>query len=272
MRKYRPRHLAAAGCALAGILLGLALLSSLYPSASLHTVLTYTPRSPLAAAGVLLLFYGLKSITIFFPLLELAAGHLFPAPAALAVNFIGMWIVLTVPYWIGRALGLRQVSKLTRKYPRFHAIVAKQQGHSFFLCFFLRAVSCLPGDIVTLYLGATRTPFWHNLLGGTLGILPGMVLATLMGSSIQDPSSPPFLLSTGSATEKTGTIRKRKSAAATQVFCSRRSRPCAVQRVFAHSRSAGKRGSWTARPFFRLEELLHEIPERICNRSGRMRR
>ena len=197
MRKYRPRHLAAAGCALAGILLGLALLSSLHPGVSLHTVLTYTPRSPLAAAGVLLLFYGLKSITIFFPLLllELAAGHLFPAPAALAVNFIGMWIVLTVPYWIGRALGLRQVSKLTRKYPRFHAIVAKQQGHSFFLCFFLRAVSCLPGDIVTLYLGATRTPFWHNLLGGTLGILPGMVLATLMGSSIQDPSSPAFWFS-----------------------------------------------------------------------------
>ena len=64
-----------------------------------------------------------------------------------------------------------------------------------FLCFFLRAVSCLPGDIVTLYLGATRTPFWHNLLGGTLGILPGMVLATLMGSSIQDPSSPAFWLS-----------------------------------------------------------------------------
>ena len=103
--------------------------------------------------------------------------------------------MLTVPYWVGLALGLRQVIKLTRKYHRIHAIVAKQQGHSFFLCFFLRAVSCLPGDIVTLYLGATRTPFWLNLLGGTLGILPGMVLATLMGSSIQDPSSPAFWLS-----------------------------------------------------------------------------
>ena len=71
----------------------------------------------------------------------------------------------------------------------------KQQNHSFFLCFFLRAISCLPGDLVTMYLGATHTPFWHNFLGGTLGILPGMIPATIMGVSIQNPSSPAFWIS-----------------------------------------------------------------------------
>lgn len=71
----------------------------------------------------------------------------------------------------------------------------KQQSNSLFLCFFLRVISCLPGDLVTMYFGATGTPFWQNLLGGVLGILPGMVLATLMGSSIQDPSSPIFWIS-----------------------------------------------------------------------------
>ncbi len=197
MGKYRPQHPGAAVCVLIGILLVLAALLAPNTNVSLHTILAYTPRSPLLAAGVLLLLYGLKSITIFFPLLllELAAGHLFPTPAALAINFIGIWIVLTIPYWVGRVLGLHQVSKLTRKYPRFGAIMAKQKGHSFFLCFFLRAISCLPGDIVTMYLGATHTPFWHNLAGGTLGILPGMILATLMGASIQDPSSPAFWIS-----------------------------------------------------------------------------
>ena len=46
-----------------------------------------------------------------------------------------------------------------------------------------------------MYLGATHTPFLHNLLGGTLGILPGMILATFMGINIQDPSSPAFWIS-----------------------------------------------------------------------------
>ena len=71
----------------------------------------------------------------------------------------------------------------------------KQSSHSSFLCFFLRVISCLPGDLVTMYLGATHTPFFHNLLGGTLGILPGLILATFMGRSIQDPSSPAFWIS-----------------------------------------------------------------------------
>lgn len=195
MRKHRLWRVT--GCVLGGVLLGLAVVLFLYSDISPQTILTDALQNPLLTAGLLLLIYMLKSLTIFFPLLilEMAAGYLFPAPAALIINFLGIGIVLTIPYWIGRALGLRQVSKLTRKYPKFQAIMEKQQNHSFFLCFFLRVISCLPGDIVTMYLGATHTPFSHNLLGGTLGILPGMILATFMGVNIQDPSSPAFWIS-----------------------------------------------------------------------------
>lgn len=197
MRKRHPRKFYAAGCVLGGVLVGVAVVCGLHSDISLQAVLTGAPQNPLLTAGVLLLLYMLKSLTIFFPLLilEMAAGYLFPAPAALLLNFLGIWIVLTIPYWIGHALGLRQVSKLTQKYPKFQTFMEKQQNHSFFLCFFLRVISCLPGDIVTMYFGATRTPFSHNLLGGTLGILPGMILATLMGLNIQDPSSPAFWIS-----------------------------------------------------------------------------
>lgn len=197
MRKRRPRRVYAAVCILGGIFLALAIALALPSNISLHTIWSYTPQHPFLAAPLLLLAYVLKSATIFFPLLalQMAAGYLFPIPSALVINLLGIWIILTVPYWIGRALGLRQVSKLTRKYPKFQAVLEIQQDHSFFLCFFLRAISCLPGDLVTMYLGATHTPFSHNLLGGTLGILPGMILATIMGVSIQDPSSPAFWIS-----------------------------------------------------------------------------
>lgn len=194
MRKRLPQRFYIAGCILGGVFLCLVAILSLHSDSSLRTMLTYAPQNSFFSAGLLLLFYVLKSATIFFPLLilEMAAGYLFPAPAAMGINLLGIWIILTVPYWIGRRVGIKQTHKLAAKHPKFQAVIDKQQGHSFFLCFFLRAVSCLPGDIVTMYLGATRIPFFHNFLGGTLGILPGMVLATFMGVNIQYPSAPAF--------------------------------------------------------------------------------
>lgn len=197
MRKHRTWQFYTAVCVLGVALLGLAVAFALHSDISLQAILTAAPQNLFLTAGLLLLLYMLKSLTIFFPMLilEMAVGYLFPAPAALLINFLGIWIVLTIPYWVGRALGLRQVSKLTRKYPKLQAVIQKQNSHFIFLCFFLRVISCLPGDIATMYLGATHTPFFHNLLGGTLGILPGMVLATFMGINIQEPSSPAFWIS-----------------------------------------------------------------------------
>lgn len=109
----------------------------------------------------------------------------------------GEMIVLTVPYWIGRGAGMNVIQKQIQKHPKFGELLDKQKDHSFFLCFFLRAISCLPGDLVTMYLGATKTPFWKNLMAGALGILPGMILATFMGEGMQDPYSPMFWISAG---------------------------------------------------------------------------
>lgn len=175
-------------------LLGILLAS---PAVSVQTLLDYSPENPVLAAILLLVLYLLKSATLFFPLiiLEISAGYLFPHRIALAVNLAGLLIILTVPYLMGRARGINRIQQLIQKYPRFRNILDKQEENSRFLCFFLRIISCLPGDVVTMYFGAVGMPFTQNLGFGLLGLLPGMVLATLMGSSIQDPSSPVFWLS-----------------------------------------------------------------------------
>lgn len=161
---------------------------------SMQMILERTPRNSIHAAIVMFLLYAAKSATVFFPLiiLEITVGYLFSTWTALGINFTGVLIILTVPYLIGKTAGMNTVQKMTRKYPKFAALINRQQESSLFLCFFLRIISCLPGDVVTMYLGATRTPYWENLFAGALGILPGMVLATLMGSSIQDPQSSAF--------------------------------------------------------------------------------
>lgn len=164
---------------------------------TVQTVLSYTPESPFAAAMVILLFYALKSVSFVFPIaiLQIAAGHLFPTPAALFINFLGRAITLSIPYWIGRFSGSDVINSLQEKYPKIKEIFDRQGRNPVFISFLLRTFCFLPGDAVSLYLGAAGIPFPYYLAGGILGTAPGVVLATLLGSSITEPGSPAFWLS-----------------------------------------------------------------------------
>jgi len=194
-RKIKRKYIKYGLAAVCLLILGVCFLEG--KDLSVQAILDMTPQSPMLAAIVLLLLYAGKSITLFFPLiiLEIAVGHLFSPWAALGVNFAGILIILTIPYWIGRKAGMDAIQKLLQRYPRLRELVDRQQDSSLFLCFFLRVINCLPGDVVTMYLGATQTPFGMNLFAGTLGLLPGMILATLMGSSIREPGTPAFWIS-----------------------------------------------------------------------------
>jgi len=164
---------------------------------TVQTVLNYTPESPFAAAVVILLLYALKSVSFVFPIvvLQIAAGHLFPTPAALLINFSGRAITLSIPYWVGRFSGSDLIDNLQEKYPKLKQICDKQGQNSIFISFLLRTFCFLPGDAVSLYLGATKIPFPCYLTGGILGTTLGVVLATILGSSITEPGSPAFWLS-----------------------------------------------------------------------------
>lgn len=164
---------------------------------TVQAVLDYTPKKPLAVAFLIFLLYALKSMSFVFPIavLQIAAGHLFSPPAALLVNFLGRAITLTIPYWTGRFSGSGLVDNLTQKYPRLEKICSRQGQKPLFISFLLRTFTFLPGDAVSLYLGATKIPFPHYLAGGVLGTALGVVLSTILGSSITDPGSPAFLLS-----------------------------------------------------------------------------
>lgn len=164
---------------------------------TVQTVLEYTPESPFAAAMVILLLYALKSVTFVFPIavLQIATGHLFRTPVALLINFLGRAVTLSIPYWVGRASGSDMIRNLQEKYPKLKEICDRQGQNPVFISFLLRTFSFLPGDAVSLYLGATGIPFPYYVMGGVLGTALGVVLATILGSSITEPGSPAFWLS-----------------------------------------------------------------------------
>lgn len=164
---------------------------------TVRTVLDYTPEAPFAAAVVILLFYALKSVSFVFPIavLQIATGHLFRIPAALLINFTGRAVTLSIPYWIGRLSGSGLLDRLQKKYPALDALCSRQGQNPVFISFLLRTFCFLPGDAVSLYLGAVKIPFPYYLAGGILGTALGVVLSTMLGSAITDPGSPAFWIS-----------------------------------------------------------------------------
>lgn len=157
----------------------------------------FAPEDPLFAAIFVIFLYAFKSLTVFFPIavLNVLGGFLFKASTAVIVNCIGVVIELTIPYWISKASGGNFAKKLEDKHPKIAEMFGEHSDNLFFLSVFLRALFCLPGDAISMYFGAIKMPYFKYLIGSFIGILPGTVAFTLLGTSITDPASPLFWIS-----------------------------------------------------------------------------
>ena len=153
---------------------------------SVEKILRYTPKEPVKAALLMLVFYAVKSVSFVFPIaiLQLAVGHLFSTGTALLVNFLGRAVTLALPYWMGRFSGSSMVENLTSKYPKLKTVVDYQNGNPLYISFFMRTLNFLPGDAVSLFLGAVKIPFEVYMLGGMLGTFPGVIWSKYQESRI----------------------------------------------------------------------------------------
>lgn len=164
---------------------------------TLEDILSYTPKQPLLAAAVLLCLFGLKSLSVVFPIVVLffAGGILFQTPIALLINTLGVSIAVTIPYLVGRWYGPTMSENIAVKYPKIRVFQRFREKHDFFFSFFLRALGVLPCDLVSAYMGAIGIPYPTYLAGCLLGFFPGLCTATVMGTAIKDPTSPAFYIS-----------------------------------------------------------------------------
>lgn len=168
----------------------------LNPDITAETIVSFVPEKPFLAALVFIALYAAKSATFVFPILilEAAAGFFFPYWQAVAVNFIGLSVGLIIPYFMGRFLNIEKTQSIIEKYPKMKKLSEFEDENIFFLCFFLRLIYLLPGDILTLYFGMKKVPFYKNFIGGIAGLIPFMLLATFFGANISNPFSPEFII------------------------------------------------------------------------------
>lgn len=164
---------------------------------SIDYITSILPQNLLYGAVVLMILYTIKGVSVFFPilLLQIAGGLMFPPLYAFILNCLGTALSYTLPYIIGRVSGKKLTDKIAKKYKKFDTFVKAQKNSKAYSSFILRAVSCLPADIVSLYLGSIDVPYIPYVLWSVIGTLPGLIPATFMGLEMTNPTSPAFIAS-----------------------------------------------------------------------------
>lgn len=177
------------------LLLGVAAVWPMRDTLTAEAIVNRSPRQTGASILFLLLLYGLKSLSVAFPLsaLEAAGGLLFPFPLALGVNLCGVLLAHSLPFLLGRR-EQDSLESLTHRHPRLARLKPNPEwpGQTVFL---LRLAGAAPGDLVSLWLGAAGIPFRAYFLGDLIGSLPRVAAATLVGSVLWEIGSSRFWLS-----------------------------------------------------------------------------
>ena len=161
---------------------------------TVEAIVNFTPEKEIPAILVLLLMFALKSLSVVFPMIVLymASGIMFPLPLALLVNCLGLCIVVTIPYCIGRYSGAGLITRLREKYPKIDTLQQFQQKHDTYFVYMVRVIGGLPGDVVSMYMGASRIAYLPYIGGCFGGMFLKLCLQTIMGTAVNDPTSPQF--------------------------------------------------------------------------------
>lgn len=159
-----------------------------------NTILSWLPQDNTAAMFILPCLFALKSLTMVFPLsvLFFASGMLFSPLKAVCVSTVGQLAALTVPYFLGRKCGSGGMDKFRKKYPRLDRLADTQGRNIGLLCFLMRIIGLIPGDVLSFCFGSLKVPYRIYAPLSLLGCMPIAVCYTLMGDEINDPTSGAF--------------------------------------------------------------------------------
>ena len=166
-----------------------------YMSASVIT--EYSTKNELLSALAMLMLYLFKTVSVIFPykVLQLTVGMQFSLIPAFFINLIGSAISFAIGYLMGRIYGTEAVKRIVEKNKKLSLLIQRQSSNIVFFSFFLRTLLFLPLEAVSMYFGAVKADFKKYMLGSILGMLPNIVISTIMCDNISKPASPAFFVS-----------------------------------------------------------------------------
>ena len=130
---------------------------------------------------------------LMFPrwIITIAAVMAFGAWRGFAFGTAGMLIAAVVTFLPGRIVGRERVQRFTG--PRLRRIAQFLHRRGLLAVMMVRVVPVAPFPVVNLAMGALRVPLRHFITGTAVGIMPGMLAATVLSdqlaAALEEPSS-----------------------------------------------------------------------------------
>ncbi len=154
-------------------------------------IINYTPSNLFLAALVMLLLFALKTMSVFFysGILYTVSGLIFPLPAAVLVNALGLVVMIAEGYLNGRFLGSDLVGTVSEKYPKIVPILKLEDKRPFLFTLLLRMMKIINFDMGSMYMGATRAAFVPYAAASFLTVIPELILFAVVGKGISDLSA-----------------------------------------------------------------------------------
>ena len=198
MSRTSRRCLELAAALLAGaVFLVLLLLVLRNPRQFPDWLLLHMPQELFLRIAIVLILFTLQGVVPFwmYHTVVLLSSMLFPFRLALAVNILGTMLCTIPPYCTGRYLHIPylenrvQENRLLQRFRRSHT------GSRFLLSYLLRTLG-VSNSLCGIFLGSMRMPLQDFLLSSLLGILPGMLCSSILGSA-RSFRSPAFWITLG---------------------------------------------------------------------------
>lgn len=132
--------------------------------------------------------YLVKSVLFIIPasLIYISIGMAFPTPVACLISLVGIILEVTVTYFLGLFLGGEYVNKLLAKSKGGRKILEKKLNDNFPALLGIRALPVFPIDFVSLFWGASKCKFPRYFIASVVGIMPRVILFTILGDGIYD--------------------------------------------------------------------------------------
>lgn len=160
-------------------------------------ILNFTPSNYFSAGLVMIFMFALKSIIMVIPLtvLYISSSILFPGFWSIIVNFIGLFVCMTIPYFIGKFSGKDFVAKLISKYPKINKINEIKSNNEWAFVFTVKILGFIPNEVSSMVLGSLGIKYTLFIIASVLAKTPSMVAKTLIGANMNKPGSSEFKIS-----------------------------------------------------------------------------
>ena len=143
--------------------------------------------SLLEAGAAVVGIYSLKAVVFVIPasVLYMAVGMAFDFLPGIAVNAIGLFAELNITYFIGKFLGGEAVERKLKASKKGEKIITLRDKKTPYL-FVARLLPVFPIDFVSLFFGASNMGYVRYILISFFGVMPRILLITLLGDKIYD--------------------------------------------------------------------------------------